>query len=78
MKDNQRRGKMKIRGVKFEVEDVEWDRDGRLEQFFVYVDGSDQELSDVLAENVLKSIETELYRTHEGANYNEDDPTEDR
>jgi hypothetical protein len=69
---------MKIRGVEFEVEDVEWDREGQLEQFFVYVDGSDQELSEVLSENVLKSIESELYRTYEGPIYNENDPKEDR
>ena len=69
---------MKIKGIEFDIEEVEFDRDGRLEKFLVYVEGSDQELSDVLTDKVLSEIEMELYRTYEGPEMNEDDPREDR
>jgi hypothetical protein len=70
---------MKIRGVEFDV-DAEWDRDGRLDCLWVFLDGDKggQELSDVLSEKVLQEIEQELYRRYEGPEVNEDDPEVDR
>ena len=69
---------MKIFGVEFEIEEVEFDRDGRLEKFLVYAKDSGEELSEVLNDQVLCKIEEKLYEEYEGPNVNEDDPREDR
>ena len=70
---------MKIKGIEFDV-DAEWDRDGRLDCLWVFLEGDKggQELSDVLSEKVLQEIEQELYRTYEGTEVNEDNPAEER
>lgn len=69
---------MKIHDVEFDIEEVEFDRDGRLEKFLVYAKDSDQELSEVLNDKTLCAIEQELYRQYEGPNVNEDDPRQER
>lgn len=52
---------MKIRGIEFDVE-VDWDRDGRIEQMAVFLTDSNVELSEVLSEKVLDEIEQEIIR----------------
>ena len=69
---------MKVKDVEFQIEEVSFDRDGRLDKFLVYVKDSDQELSEVLADSVMSKIEEELYRQYEGPNVNEDDPRQER
>ena len=53
---------MKIHGVEFEVE-VDWDRDGRIENMRVYVKDSKEDLVEVLSYDVLNDLKAEAYRT---------------
>jgi len=62
---------MKIRGIEFDVE-VDWDRDGRIENMAVFLPNSDVELSEVLSEKVLDEIEQWHYN-----NSRDDQPEED-
>ena len=64
-----------VKGVEFDVE-VDWDRDGRVEQMAVFLPHTDVELSDVLDEKVLQKIEEEAYRNLPDGP--EDDPSIDR
>lgn len=68
---------VKVKDVEFEVE-VEFDDDKRIEQMFVFLPGSEVELSDVLSEKVVGMIEEEVYRQYEGPEMSEDDPREER
>ena len=67
---------MKIKGIEFEVE-VDWDRDGRIENMAVFLPNSDVELSEVLSEKVLDEIEQWHYNNSRD-DINEDDWREDR
>jgi hypothetical protein len=69
--------KIKVKDVVFEVE-VDFDRDMRIENMAVTVEGSDQELGDVLSEKVLHELEEKCYAQYEGPEVNEDDPSVDR
>ena len=62
---------MKIYGVEFEVE-VDWDRDGRIENMRVYVKDSKEDLVEVLSYDVLNDLEAEAYRTGRDAYEKED------
>ena len=59
-----------------EVE-VDWDRDGRIENMRVYVKDSKEDLIDLLSEEVLDDLEAEAYRTGRD-DCDQDDPREER
>ena len=69
---------MKIRGVEFDVE-VEWDREeGMIEWMSVFLKDSDVELSEVLSNDVLKTIEETWMRENPYGDQCPEDMSEDR
>lgn len=69
---------MKIRGVEFDVE-VEWDRtEGSIEWMSVFLKDSDVELSEVLSEDVLKTIEEKYLIENPYGDQCPEDMSEDR
>lgn len=69
---------MKIKGVEFDVE-VEWDKEeGRIEWISVFLKDSDVELSEVLSEYVLKTIEETYLLENPYGDQCPEDMSEDR
>jgi len=61
-------------GVKFDV-DVRYDRDGRVDEMQVVLEGSDVELSDVLKESILRDLEEQAVReAPDGPDYEPEEP----
>lgn len=66
-----------INGVSFDVELTFDSRDGTLDEMAVALKGSEIELSDVLSEKVLKSIEEKAIQEQpDGPDYEPEEPEE--
>lgn len=66
---------VKVKGIEFEVE-VDFDSDNRIENMWVNVPGSDQDLVEVLDGKVVAALEEACYRQYEGPEVCEDEGEE--